>query len=340
MYRRPYLAVSGPEGEDMLKSWGSRLIGVKLVDKDGEESDEAHFIFTRKKPYMPIPGEGARFTVRLGWSERNAAVTGSYTFQRVHLQGHPKQGQQMTFICRAGDFIEHLKGVDSEHFDDKTGHKTLGDVFTSLFNGTGSPVVVDPEIAKRAIPGGYLLRWNQSRIDFGSELAKDNGAIIKEMDGRIIVLRPGSGNSATGADLPTLTIRFEDTYEYDFELEPRFQYQKVSASYLDTDKGTLEREDKDKGDKGARDALPHPSQSKDAAKALADAASAEWGKFTISGLFTIPGEPSAVATAPVNLTGFGAPIDGSECAAKAVTHDVVPNVGWTTTIELEAKADS
>lgn len=336
MYRTPYLAVTGAGGEDMLKTWGSRLIGVKLIDKDGTESDEAHFIFTRKKPYMPIPGTGAPFTVRVGWSERNAAITGYYTFQRVHIMGHPKQGQQLQFICRAGDFIEHLKAVDSEHFDEKTGHKTLGDLFESLFKSTGKPVVVDPEIAKRPIPGGYALRWNQSAIDFASELALDNGAIVKAMGDKMIVMRPGAGESATGAALPGVTIRFEDTnYEFDVELEPRFEYSKVSSSYLDTDKGTLEREDKDGGGKGARDALPHPSQSKDAAKALAEATAAEWGRFTGQGLFMVPGDPSAVALAKVTCIGFGTPIDETKWLAKSVTHDVVPNVGWTTTIETE-----
>lgn len=338
-YRRPYLQVIGPGNEDMLGTWGSKLIGVKLVDRDGDESDEAIFIFTRKRPYMQIPGEGTPYIVRVGWSRTDVSITGHYTFQRVHISGHPKRGQQLQLICRAGDFIEHLKKVDSEHFDEKTGHKTLGDVFTSLFKSTGKQVAVAPEIAQRPIPGGYTLRWNQSAIDFASDLARDNGAIVKPMGDKLIVMRPGSGESATGRSLTGITIRFDDEYDFDVELEPRFQYQKVSTSYLDTDKGTLEREDKDTGKKASRDALPHPAPTQDGAKALSAAAAGEWGKFSGQGLFTIPGNPAAVATAPVTCEGFGTPIDETKWLAKTVTHDIVPHVGWTTTIETEVNPE-
>lgn len=339
MYRKPYLQVIGPGGDDMVKAWGSKLIGVKLVDRDGDESDEAIFIFTRKLPYMPIPGEGTPYIVRVGWSADKVAVTGHYTFQRTHIQGNPKQGQQLQLICRAGDFIEHLKRVDSEHFDENTGHKTLGDVFRSLFKATGKPVEVSPQIDKLPIPGGYSLRWNQSPIDFAADLARNNGAIVKPMGDKMIVMKPGSGESVSGQTLGSLTIRFQDDYEFDVELEPRFQYKQVSSSYLDTDKGTLEREDKDSGTKGSRDALPHPAPSKDAAKAVAEAVAQEWGKFSGTGMFTIPGEPAAVALAPVTFEGFGTPIDDQKWLAKTVTHDIIPGVGWTTTIETEANPD-
>ncbi len=47
--------------------------------------------------------------------------------------------------------------------------------------------------------------------------------------------------------------------------------------------------------------------------------------------------PEAVATAPVKCRGFGSPIDETEWIASVVTHDVIPDVGWTTTVEAEVQ---
>lgn len=339
-YRRPYLAVIGPNSEDMLKTWGSALIGVKLVDRDEGESDEATFIFTRKPPYMPIPGEGTPYIVRAGWDRTNVAIVGHYTFQRAHIFGHPKQGQQLHLICRAGDLIDILKRVDSEHYDEKNGHRTLGDVFRTLFKATGKEVVVHPDIEKLPIPGGYSLRWNQSAMDYAMQIADENTALVKPTGDKIVVLKRDNGQSGTGATLNTIEVQFDQNYEFDVELEPRFQYQKVSASYLDTDKGTLEREEKSSGQKGASDALPHPFSSKDGAKQASDAMAAEWGRFTAQGLFTKAGDPAAVSSAPVKCSGFGTPIDETKWQAVTVTHDIIPTVGWTTTIEAQAKPEN
>lgn len=336
-YRTPYLQVTGPNNEDMLKTWGSSLIGVKLIDRDGDVSDEAIFMFTRKPPYVAVPGEGAPFTVRLGWSPQNVVVTGVYLFQRTHIFGAPKRGQEIHYICRAGDLADYLKRVDSEHFGEDTGHKTLGDVFESLFRSSGKQVMVHPDIAKQALPGGYALRWNQSPIDFASDLADGFTGTIKPMDDKILILKRGSGESATGQKLPTIVITFDENYDFDVELEPRFQYQKVSASYLDTDKGTLEREDKSSGTKPTRDALPHPFGSKEAATAAAASVAQAWQANAGQGHFTMAGNPAAVAGAPVKCEGFGSPIDETEWIANTVTHEVNPGVGWGTTVETEVQ---
>lgn len=337
-YRRPFLRVLGPGGENMLDAWGSKLIGVRLIDRTDGESDEAIFRFTRKPPYMPIPALDTPYVVYAGWSESGAAITGYYTFQRTHIFGEPRSGQQLHLICRAGDLIDKLKAVDSQHFDKENGHTTLGDVFNTLFKSTGKKVTVHPDIASLPIPGGYELRWNESAMDFAMRLAEDHGAIVKPAGDGIIVLKPGSGQSASGATLPTIRVVYDENYSFDVELDPAFEYAKVSASYLDIDKGTLEREDKSSREQGARDALPHPFASKEGAKATAEAMSKEWGRFTGQGLFQKVGDPAAVALAPVKCAGFGTPIDETEWEAVTVTHDIIPDAGWTTTIETQVKS--
>lgn len=338
-YRTPYLKVVGPNNEDMIRSWGSRLIGVKIIDRVDGDADEAIFIFTRKRPYMPIPGYDTPYTVHLGWDEGSSAITGFYTLQGVRIHGEPKQGQQLHLVCRGADLLAGFKNVDSGHFDAENGHKTLGDVFESLFKSTGDTIIVHPDIAKRAIPGGYLLRWNQSAIDFAMELAEENGAVVKLYDGRVLILKRGTGESAKGNPLPKVQLMFDENYMFNFDLEPQFQYKKTSATYLDTDKGTLEREETSGGGKGKDGyALPHPAISQDAAKASAEATENAFARFSGTGVFMKVGDPLAIAGALADCSGFGTPIDEQEWEAVCVTHDVHPGVGWTTTVETVAKA--
>lgn len=332
-YRTPYLQVTGPNGEDMLKTWGSQLIGVKLIDRDGDVSDEGIFMFTRKPPYVAVPGEGASFTVRLGWSRDSVVIIGTYIFQRTHIFGAPKRGQQIHFICRSADLAEHLKAVDSQHFDQENGHKTLKDVFESVFRAGGKAVEVHPDIAKLPIPGGYELRWNQSAIDFASDLAEKNGGTVKVQGDKILIMKNGSGQSVSGKDLPTVNILYDENYDFDVELEPRFKFQKVSASYLNTDEGRLESEDKSGSQGKGRDALVHPFVTKEAAERAAAAVAQAWAAASAQGMFTSHGLPEAVSNAPVKCRGFGSPIDETEWLADTVTHDVIPDAGWTTTVE-------
>lgn len=337
MYRKPFLQVIGPDGSDQVVTWGSKLIGVQLIDRAGYESDEAVFKFTRGLPYMAVPAEGTPYTVRVGWSADDVAVTGYYTFQRVHLLGNPRSGQQMHLVCRAGDFIDVLKRVDSEHFDQTNGHKTLGDVFRSLFKATGKAVAVAPEIDSRPIAGGYMLRWNQSPIDFATDLADDNGALVKPMGDKMVVMKRDAGQSGSGVNLSTILVRFQPNYEFDVELEPRFQYQEIAVPWFDKEQGRLQTETSKGSGSSSRDGLPHPAPSKDGATTLGEAVGQEWGRFTGQGYFLMPGDPTAVAEAPVKCAGFGSPIDDVDWQASGVTHDVIPDQGWTTTIEVETK---
>ncbi|KMO16519.1 phage late control D family protein [Methylobacterium platani] len=332
-YRTPHLRVIGPGSDDMLTTWGSKLIGVRLIDRLDGESDEAIFRFTRKKPYMEIPPQGTPYTVQAGWSAQGMALFGRYTFQRVHIFGEPKQGQQLHLICRAADFNDDLKKVDSQHFDKENGHSTLGDMFNSLFKSSGSRVLIHPDIASIPVPDGYALRWRETALDFAMGIAENVGAVVKPMDGKILILKRGSLQSVSGQDLPVIQMQFDENYSFDVEREPKYEYQEVSASYLDTDKGTLEQEKQSSGKQGAADALPHPFSGSDGAKRAAAAAAVELAGATGQGLFTKVGDPAATAGARVACSGFGTPIDETTWEAECVTHEIVPTVGWTTTVE-------
>jgi hypothetical protein len=59
----------------------------------------------------------------------------------------------------------------------------------------------------------------------------------------------------------------------------------------------------------------------------------------VSGSVKGPGDPAAVAGAPVKLMGFGPDADAAEVNAESIDHEITPDVGWIMTTTLEAKAE-
>ena len=95
----------------------------------------------------------------------------------------------------------------------------------------------------------------------GTDLADLNAGAIEAMDDKVLALERGSGGSGTGQELPTIGLQYGGNDEFDVELEPCLQFRKVSASSLDADKSTLDREDNTTrqtctGSRGSE--IPHP----------------------------------------------------------------------------------
>ena len=232
VFRIPYLEVNGPSGTNLVPIWGTALLNVKVVSYLDFMMDEATLTFSNKPPYKVSPPEGTKFNIRIGWSKTSAVDKGTFALQRIHLSGTPAQGERVAYICRAGIFDEGLNKVDSQHFGQDTGDTTLGDVFRKLFAGTGKSVEVAPEIDGKPIPGGYMLRQNQTAADAATDLAQNNRAVWKVAGDKIIVLALDAGQSVTGKGLGSIAIDHASCYEYDVEIEPRFSYSSVGGDVV------------------------------------------------------------------------------------------------------------
>jgi phage protein D len=315
----------------MVPIWGPRLAGVTLTDAAGYESDQAVLVFRDAPPRWSGPPKGTRYEVRLGWTTDAMAVTGTYTVQRVGFSGDPEQGTEMRVTCRAADFLDKMKETDTEHFDGKT----LGEIVSTLAGRMGVSAVVAPTLASIAIP--YRMRFQQSAGDFLTHLADQFGAVIKPQAGKLLVLQRGAGNSASGKALPSIRVSYDPLYEFQADLDPRPQFKDIEGGYIDPKTGLRSVTRRAGGFKSSRLGVVHPFASQGEAELGADAAAQEQGRKSATATFSMPGEPRAVAEAPVTTSGFGPDIDGVAWFASSVTHEAQPDQGWTTTIECETK---
>ncbi|MEP3428853.1 MAG: hypothetical protein ABJN98_09255 [Roseibium sp.] len=81
----------------------------------------------------------------------------------------------------------------------------------------------------------------------------------------------------------------------------------------------------------------HPFASKAEAKRGASAFAQQLSRYIGTGSFEGPGQGQAVAGAPFRPSGYGSTIDGINWEASSVTHDIIPDDGWTMSVEVETQ---
>ncbi|WP_279480226.1 hypothetical protein [Aureimonas sp. SK2] len=338
-FRKPYLRITGPGDTNIGERLGRDLVGVQITDLMEGEIDRAIIRLRRTQPYRAAPPAGTVFQIHVGWDEAGAVMTGTYKFMQVLYAGSPETGQETQLVCEAADFNDSLKRVDSEHFDEETGHKTYGDVLRTMAGRVGLDASIDPEIAKIPLAGGYLLRWKQSAIGFVTDIAEELGAIIKPQAGALTARRRGSFQTPGGSRLQDIVIPFDPNTFFQVDLTPRYGFAEVTTPWFDPAAGRPFDTLKALGRGAARFALPHIVGSEQLAKAMSSAAAQRLDAETASGLFQSAGQPYAVAGSPVRPQGFGPDIDNVTWEAVSVVHDIEPEgAGWLTTIETRNAA--
>ena len=205
MIGKPFVIVAGAKTPNLVPLWGGSLLRVTITDQAGYESDEAVLTFSAP-PYSPPP-KGTKYTISAGMLPGAAVQFGTFSASRTAFGGSPEDGDTMEVYCRAADFIDKMKATGSKHYDQEGGFGTAGKIFKDLAKEAGVSALVNSAIENIKIP--YRLRWNQSPLDFATELADEIGAIVKPQAGKLLVLERGKAQSGSGKDLPPILVKPE-----------------------------------------------------------------------------------------------------------------------------------
>lgn len=336
MVRTPFVSITGPSGGNLVTRLGDKLLSATIVDQAGGESDTLTFVVAVPHPFPPGPPAGTRYSASIGWSETGARHAGIYSVQTVATGGDPEGGYTMTVTCRAADFLDTMKMVESEHFD----NETVGEIFQKIASRSGASAVVDPELASIKLP--YRLRWKQSRIDFLDDVAAEVGGTMKPAAGKLLLMKRGAKRSASGVAFPPIIVPFERDHGFGVVIESRGEFQELAGGWFDPFEGLLKAE-QGTGRGAASRFLPvHLFPSQDEAKRSAESLGREAARKSVSGSFEMAGNPNATAEAPVLPEGYGSEIDYLDIVCASATHEVNfgESGGWITTIDIESAADA
>ncbi|EFO31693.1 putative phage late control D protein [Roseibium sp. TrichSKD4] len=329
--RTPIVSVVGPEGTNLVPAWGKSLLGLTYTDQAGYESDELVLRFAA--PPYDLPPKGTKYQLALGWKGGRPADFGIFSVSRTALGGDPDSGEELEVTCRAADFIDKMKQTSSKHYDEDGGFGTAGSIIRDIAKEAGVPAIIPSELEKIKIP--YRLRWNQSPLDFLTDLADDIGGIIKPQAGRLVVLERGGGKSASGQSLPIIHMHHNVIYAWDVDLEERTAHESAEADWFDPKSGRLQQATASIGKSGGPRRRLHPAPDETEAGQIASALAGSLNRFTGTGFFEGPGNPLALAGAEVKASGYGSDVDGIRWEATSVTHTWEPDGGWLISVDVE-----
>lgn len=310
------------DGQDITHLINDRLLLARTIDKPGVDSDDFELRLDDRDGALTLPARGAKLAVYLGWESDKLTFLGSYTVDEIEVTGPPD-----TVVIR------------SKSSDTRSSAKTTRD---GSWEGVPLSTIV-ADIAKRngwipECPVDTLVeridQLGESDLNFINRLAKLYDCTAKVADGKLIVLPRQAGKSASGKDLPKVTIRRSDVSRWQFRLGDDTVKDSVKASYQN---GKGELETVEVGNDASPDGLPpvhtdrHVHANKSAAEAAAKARLAGFNRSTAGVRLEMPGRTDLFSESEIDAQGFKVGLDGSYLVESV--EQVWTQAGWSTTVE-------
>ncbi len=328
---KPVLQVFA-DGRPVSGAFFTALKSARIRDESGEVADLFEVDFDNAGGRIALPREGTVLSPSGGFEGRSIRAFGDFVVAGYTIGKNPRDGRYLTMTARPADLREDLKEPASEHFDETT----LGDVVSTVAGRHGLTPAIDGTLAGITLP--YLLRIDQSAIDFLARLGERFNAIVKVAAGRLVFV-PRGGGTASGGTLPPIVLRERDVVEWQIDGVPRQRFGSCVAKWHDTTTGKTVLERVTGAGDGPAQVLRNVYGTQGEAKAAAEAELTRLNRTSGSGSLLISvGRTAARAEADLMLLDFGEGATGT-WRAIAVEHLFGPG-GYQTAVEFEGIEDA
>ncbi|MFG1173866.1 phage late control D family protein [Erwiniaceae bacterium CAU 1747] len=340
------------EGKDVTTALDMRLMSLTLTDNRGFEADQLDLELDDADGQIVLPRRGAVIQLALGWKGQPLFPKGAFTVDEIEHSGAP---DRLTIRARSADFRQTLNTRR-----EKSWHQTtLGDVVKEIASRHSLKMALGKDLTDKALD--HMDQTNESDASFLMKLARQYGAIASVKDGNLLFIRQGQGRTASGKPLPVITIERKAGDGHHFSLADRGAYTGVVASWLNT------REPKKKETTRVKRHSKKTAKSKEPEAKQGDylvgtdenvlvlnhtyvtrsnaerAAKTQWERLQRGvasfSLQLAEGRADLYTEMPVKVKGFKQPIDDAEWTITTLTHNVSPDNGFTTSLDLEVKID-
>lgn len=349
------------KGKDITASFAGRLISLTLTDNRGFESDELEIVLDDADGMLDLPPRGAVLEAAIGWKGIELVDKGSFTVDEVEHAGAP---DTLTIRARATDL---RTGIATQR--ERSWHKTtVGKIVEAIAKSNSLTPCVSDWLAKR--PVEHIDQTNESDANLLTRLAQQHDAIATVKSGRLLFIKAGDAESATGTPFPLVQITRASGDRHRFAVADRNAYTAVKAYWHNLDKAekgevvvdentTFERRKgvTKRGKPTKRSHLTATQQKATepsaqnfkvlrhiyATEATAlQAAKAAWEKIQRGvAEFSIAldhGRPEIFPELPAKVSGFKPAIDSCAWLISKATHSITDG-GFTTGIELEMRLE-
>lgn len=211
--------------KDITGNISDRLINLTMTDNRGFEADQLDIELDDSDGLVELPVRGAVLSLYLGWKGFALVGKGDFTVDEVEHHGAP---DTVTLRARSADFRGTLNSRREESWHDTT----LGAVVGAIASRNKLTASVADSLA--GIHIAHIDQSQESDAVFLTRLAERNGGAVSVKSGKLLMLKAGSGVTASGKAIPQITIQRSDGDRHQFAIADRGAYTGVTAKWLHT----------------------------------------------------------------------------------------------------------
>lgn len=319
------------ESQNITDKLSGGLLSLTITDNAGIKSDTVEIRLGDADHAIALPRTGAELEVWLGYKETTLEKMGLYTVDEVELSGPPNT---LTIRGKAADMNKGLKEPKTRTWQKpgKTPERiTLKDIIETIAGEHG----LTPKLGEDFTPIDYdvVNQTNEHDLNLLTRLGRDLGAVAKPAGGFLLFVKRGEAKSASGAVIPPVNLSPEDVTSWTVSLVERGAYSSVKTKYRNADESQEIEVTAGEGEPvyTVRKLFKDEAEAAAAAKAQLDAF--QRGKSTVS--LELPGNPTFVAEAALNLSGFRDGVNGA-WVVETATHTFT-NSGYSLSLEGAVK---
>lgn len=320
------------DGRDITADITARLISLTLTDNRGMDADQLDIRLSDHDGRLAMPPTGAVIRLWLGWSTTGLVDKGTYTVDEINHTGTP---DVLTIRARSADLRQGFARKQERSWH----NKTLGDILRTIASEHALKPLVNVALAAVGLP--HLDQAGESDANLISRLAEDHDAVASVKNGHLLFQPIGTGNTASGLDLPHITLTRADGDGHSYINADRNNYTGVRAYYYETN--SAERKQAIAGEAGEN---TEPDNAKTLRHTYADresaltAARAEWQRLqrgTQTLTYTLArGRPELIPELTYTLKGVKSEIDAIIWLGGNITHEL-SDQGLITRLDLTAQ---
>lgn len=315
------------DGLDIAQLVSPRLMSLELTDNRGVEADQLSITLSDHDGLLSIPPKGAVLRLWLGWSDTGLVDKGTYTVDETEHSGAP---DVLSIRARSADLRKGLKTKRERSWSNTTLGKVLGDI--AIGNGLSATIAG----ALDGLPILQLDQANESDANLISRLGEEFDAVASVKAGCLLCLPAGGGKTASGLDLPHITLTRADGDQHRYLQADRDSYDGVRAYYYDVNSAKKQEAIAGGGD-NLKDLRHTYSDQQSALRAArAEFRRLQRGSATLSYNLAM-GRPDLIPELTYTFQGVKAEIDEIIWYGGNVQHSLSADSGYTVSLELESK---
>lgn len=325
MVRPVFKVVVG--GTDVTRRLESHLSSMTLVACREDHADQLDLEFEDTEGRIAMPRKGVSIEVSLGFNAAGMCLQGSYIVDEVEHRGTP---DTITMRARSA----RVSGPLTTRKERSWSETTVDHIVSIIAGENGLKPRVSSTLANQPVS---QLDQTESDMAFLRRLGKHWDAVATVKNGCLVFAPIGHGKTASGNDLPIVTLKRGSGDRHHFQEIDRSAYTGVRARWYDMNgaRGHLALAGKNGHVKILRGDYPTEADAKCAAEA--ELARVKRGAAT----FTIDlgiGRPDISPEAPVKLVGWPEAITAYAWIVAKATHKLDGNGGYLTSLDLENQA--